>query len=591
MAFINKLNWKHYESYFKDMGVKDAKMANEAVKKEENKELLKELIRLERNRIYDFKNSCVRSQKELFDSASLVMTIVNDWEKEFIETVLDSKVFSPKQQAIILKLINSVNVSMWYAKVNREEYWRKASELGEYRTEENIFTKSYDKEKIEEEQFSDTTEMITKFEMIRTDFSSIMETELFPHQKLAVNFYLTRKTNGFFNLSSTGVGKSITSIALAEHMLENKEINHIYIVCPLAVCKVFEHEILTHSKNKDLSNYTIINYEKLLTKTLKNTENSLVIVDECHRINNPNSKRFKAFHKYKFKKILLMSATIIGNRLDELKGAFRLIKEKAPIKRGTQQIDLTSLREFAIRVPKSELDLKPMTIRNIPIELNNESEYNLLKSEILSEIKENRENALKEGKTPQNPLVLLLRLLQYTSNKNIIMQNKLPTEEQNKFLVLKELLEDIDGQVIIWSSFVENIEAIANFVGDYFDCGVVHGGIKNEVRNKILEDFKANKFKVLVANPKSLGTGLTLVNATHSIYMDRNFSAIDYLQSMARIYRIGQKNHTYVYNLYYENTIEKRVLDVLGKKSDMIDDILSSGLQTTDIGFKDLGLE
>ena len=60
---------------------------------------------------------------------------------------------------------------------------------------------------------------------------------------------------------------------------------------------------------------------------------------------------------------------------------------------------------------------------------------------------------------------------------------------------------------------------------------------------------------------------------------------------MARIYRIGQKNHTYVYNLYYENTIEKRVLDVLSKKSDMIDDILSSGLQTTDIGFKDLGLE
>ena len=29
MSFINKLNWKHYESYFKDMGVKDAREANE----------------------------------------------------------------------------------------------------------------------------------------------------------------------------------------------------------------------------------------------------------------------------------------------------------------------------------------------------------------------------------------------------------------------------------------------------------------------------------------------------------------------------------------------------------------------------------
>ena len=75
-------------------------------------------------------------------------------------------------------------------------------------------------------------------------------------------------------------------------------------------------------------------------------------------------------------------------RLEELKGIFRLIGEKAPIKRGTQEVDISCLREFAIRVPKSELNLKPMTIRNIPIDLNNKSEYDLLKSEILSEIKE-----------------------------------------------------------------------------------------------------------------------------------------------------------------------------------------------------------
>ena len=29
MSFLTKLNWKHYESYFKDMGVKDAKGGNE----------------------------------------------------------------------------------------------------------------------------------------------------------------------------------------------------------------------------------------------------------------------------------------------------------------------------------------------------------------------------------------------------------------------------------------------------------------------------------------------------------------------------------------------------------------------------------
>ena len=45
MSFLNKINWKNYESYFKDMGVNDAKGGNEALKETENKELLKELIK------------------------------------------------------------------------------------------------------------------------------------------------------------------------------------------------------------------------------------------------------------------------------------------------------------------------------------------------------------------------------------------------------------------------------------------------------------------------------------------------------------------------------------------------------------------
>ena len=590
MSFLNKSNWKHYESYFKDYKISEPKSANEFMKKDENKELLKELVFQEKNRLFKFDSNPVRTFKELFDSASVVMTIVNDWEKEFLSNMLDNRAFTPKQSAILVKLMNSINISMYYGKVNRKQYWDKVASLGDY-VNETEKKSSYKKEDIKEEEFSDTTELIAKFEMIRIDFSSIIETELFPHQKLAVNFYLTRNTNGFFNVSSTGVGKSITAITYAEHLYETKEIEHIYVICPLAVCKVFEHEILTHSKAKDLSKYTIINYEKLLSMKLTNTEKSLVILDEVHRTVNPMSKRFKIFTKYKFKKTLGMSATIIGNRLDEMRGAFKLIGEKVPIKRGTQEVDLLSLREFMIRVPKSELNLPPMTVKNIPIELNNYNEYNLLKADILTEIKENRENALKEGKAPQNPLVLLLRLLQYSSNKNIIMQNKLPIEEQNKFIVLRELIEDIDGQIIVWSSFVDTIEDTKNFLGDYWDCKAIHGGIKNEERNKILDEFKQGKFKVLVASPRSLGTGLTLVNATTSIYLDRTFSSIDYIQSIARIYRIGQKNVTTVYNLYYDNTIETKVLDILDTKSKMIDDILSSGMQTTDIGFKDLGLE
>ena len=29
ISFLNKINWKHYKEYFKDMGVNDAKGGNE----------------------------------------------------------------------------------------------------------------------------------------------------------------------------------------------------------------------------------------------------------------------------------------------------------------------------------------------------------------------------------------------------------------------------------------------------------------------------------------------------------------------------------------------------------------------------------
>ena len=56
MSFINKLNWKHYESYFKDMGVKDAREANEALRLDKHRDLLRELVAKEKDRVWSYRD-------------------------------------------------------------------------------------------------------------------------------------------------------------------------------------------------------------------------------------------------------------------------------------------------------------------------------------------------------------------------------------------------------------------------------------------------------------------------------------------------------------------------------------------------------
>lgn len=305
-----------------------------------------------------------------------------------------------------------------------------------------------------------------------------------------------------------------------------------------------------------------------------------ILVHNCHRLKNNLSKRYKAFKKYTWKYIVPMSATIIGNKLDELRNIYELINKKAPVRQGN--VDLTQLKKDLIRVPKSKLNLPPLTIKEIPIELNNLEEYKKIEDDIITEI--------KKEKRPSNQLVKLLRLNQYCSNKNMITERKLKIEEQNKFKVVLDILDDLDNdkQVIIWSNFVDTIKNLKDLLSDYYSVEFIDGSVKQDKRDKILDDFRANKFKVLVSNPNTLSTGITLINASNMIYFDRDYSSIKFIQAIGRFFRIGQDKQCTLYNLFYEDTIEEVIIDVLKKKEEMINNILENGSSTEDIKISDI---
>ena len=115
-----------------------------------------------------------------------------------------------------------------------------------------------------------------------------------------------------------------------------------------------------------------------------------------------------------------------------------------------------------------------------------------------------------------------------------------------------------DGQkVVIWSTFVDNIEVICDELEDLnavYIRGDVPTFLNNETFNRddadsdeeLYREERINLFKedpdcmVLVANPQAAGEGISLHTVCHhAIYVDRSFNATEFMQSMDRIHRYG----------------------------------------------------
>ena len=85
-------------------------------------------------------------------------------------------------------------------------------------------------------------------------------------------------------------------------------------------------------------------------------------------------------------------------------------------------------------------------------------------------------------------------------------------------------------------------------------------------RNRSVERFYTNDYRVLFATPASAKEGLTLTMANHVIFYDRGFSLDDYLQAQDRIHRISQKKTCYIHNIIMNKSIDEWVDALLRSK-------------------------
>lgn len=385
--------------------------------------------------------------------------------------------------------------------------------------------------------------------------------------------------------SVPGAGK--TTEALAYYYLKRKEDSKLLVVAPKNAFASWEEQLEECIKRTSLrpkivrlrgSNtipelikkepeISLITYSQLLyvvdtIARFLSSHNFFMFLDESHRIKKGDSGSIgssilKLSHIPDHK--LIMSGTPMPNSIDDLVPQFSFLYPG-------EYVDETNVEEkispIYVRTTKDELGLKQQKFNVTEVEMsaNQRRLYELLRSEQarrVASLKSRDRNTLRSlGKS-------VLRLIQLTSNPSLlsnsdfshhkILRDVLLEGDSTKIKYVCNRVRELasKGQkVIVWSSFVQNVELIASRLldlgADYIHGGVDSGGEDDlDTREAKIKRFHEdpNAF-VLVANPAAASEGISLHTVCHyAIYLDRNYNAAQYLQSLDRIHRLGLPEH------------------------------------------------
>jgi len=135
-----------------------------------------------------------------------------------------------------------------------------------------------------------------------------------------------------------------------------------------------------------------------------------------------------------------------------------------------------------------------------------------------------------------------------------------------------------DEKVVIFSTFTSCCDLVADAIKAYipnFEYVQVDGDVTGKDRTNLINKFRKNKqTRGMLMTFKVGSEGLNLVEGTHCICIEPWWTDVVHRQAKARIWRMGQEKEVHIHNVYVQNTIEERVMDICKAKNEMADSFL-----------------
>lgn len=429
----------------------------------------------------------------------------------------------------------------------------------------------------------------------------------FDHQKDTARFLTIHKRGFCFN--EAGTGKTSAAIWAADYLMNQGLIKRVLVICPLSIMqsawqadlfKTAMHRTcaIAHGSSKKRKKviqapyeFVVINYDGVNSElaTLHQQDFDLIIVDEANAYKNATTLRWKSLSKLirPSTYVWMMTGTPASQSPVDAFGLAKIINPAGVPKYVTawKDVVMTQITPFkwhpkpnardnvfkalqpAIRYEKAQcLDLPELMYqtREVPLTGQATAYYKEL-------VKEMQIQTAGETISTVNAAAALTKLLQlsggavYTDDHNIIEFDISP-----RLNVLQEVLDEALNKVIIFVPYKHTIQVLQNHLNKHHvSNAIISGDVSANERARIFNSFQTSENPhVLIIQPQAASHGVTLTAADTVIFWSPVMSVETYLQCIARIDRVGQKNKMTVIHLQ-GSEVERRMYRMLQGKVDM----------------------
>ena len=467
------------------------------------------------------------------------------------------------------------------------------------------------------------------------------KTEPYEHQKVALEKSWQRSFYALF--MEMGTGKTKVTIDTMGMLFQQGEIEAALIIAPKGVyanwhskeipqhmseevkvdsllwepktTQKFQKRLIQVARGSgDALRILIMNVEALSTKRgnqvaqdfLKLNADSFVVVDESTTIKNRQAQRTKniiALGKQAKYKRILTGSPVTKNPMDlfsqcaflnkgmlnydsyyAFQGRYAVVQQRKFGARSFQQITgYRNLEELNCKLEKHSHRVLKEDCLDLPDKIYMQRQVALTEEQTKA-YKQMQEFALAmldqgELSTTQSVLTQIMRLQEITCGHLRTDDGEIQPLSSNRLNEMLEVIGEMIGKVIIWASYVYDIEQIQQILAEKFgEDSVVtfYGATPQEERDRIVEQFqdKESRVRFFVANPKTGGYGLTLTAATNVLYYNNSYDLEIRLQSEDRAHRIGQDHHVLYVDLVSPRTVDEKIIKALKGKIDIAQKVL-----------------
>lgn len=408
-------------------------------------------------------------------------------------------------------------------------------------------------------------------------------------------------------LLDMGLGKSIITLsAINDLCLDTFEVQKVLVIAPLRVArdtwkteiekwdhlKYLKYSVAVGTETERKSalqkpaNLYIINRENvgwLIEESGIPFDYDMVVIDELSSFKNHKAKRFKSLMKVRpsVSRMVGLTGTPSSNGLMDLWAEFKLLDMGkrlgrfithyrdeffVPDKHNGQVIFSYKPKENAEekiyrRISDITISMKSTDYLKMPECIINEVEVNLSEKEIkmYNTLKEDLVLSIANKEIDAVNAGALSNKLSQMANGAIYDENKQVIEIHDRKLdALEDLIEQANGKPVL--------------VAYWFKHDLVRIRKRFDIReiksSKDIVDWNNGKIPIAVIHPASAGHGLNIQDGGSTlIWFGLTWSLELYLQTIARLWRQGQKSKTVIiHHIIAKGTTDEKIMEALRKK-------------------------